>query len=82
MSRLSSKLALDALTVTGKTLGENLQAFRPINPLADQSVISTLITRILEGEGLKLFTIVDGYTLFALRCNVKSVFGKYADKSS
>ena len=35
-----------------------------------------------RGGVKKLFTIVDGYTLFALRCNVKSVFGKYADKSS
>src|SRR5512136_2986358 len=42
MSRLSSRLSLDALTVTGKRLSENLAAFRPVNPLANASVIATL----------------------------------------
>jgi len=54
MSRLSSKLALDALTVTGKTLGENLQAFRPINPLANQSVISTLNSPVHAQGGIAI----------------------------
>jgi dihydroxy-acid dehydratase len=42
MSRLASLLSLDALTVTGKKLGENLDAFRPVNPLTNVAVIATL----------------------------------------
>jgi dihydroxy-acid dehydratase len=42
MSRLRSRLSLDALTVTGKELGENLDAFKLINPKANASVIATL----------------------------------------
>jgi dihydroxy-acid dehydratase len=42
MNRLASLLSLDALTVTGKRLGENLDAFRPINPLTNTAVIATL----------------------------------------
>ncbi len=42
MSRLQSKLNLDALTVTGKSMGENLDLFRPVNPEANAHVIATL----------------------------------------
>src|SRR5512136_240248 len=42
MSRLAPMLSLDVLTVTGKRLSENLAAFRPVNPLANASVIATL----------------------------------------
>ena len=42
MSRLASLLSLDALTVTGKKLRENLDAFRPVNPLTNVAVIATL----------------------------------------
>ena len=42
MSRLASLLSLDALTVTGKKLRENLDAFRPVNPLTNAAVIATL----------------------------------------
>ncbi|MDQ1260945.1 MAG: dihydroxy-acid dehydratase [Euryarchaeota archaeon] len=42
MDRLASMLSLDALTVTGKKLGENLDAFRPVNPLTNTAVIATL----------------------------------------
>ena len=42
MNRLASLLSLDALTVTGKKLGENLDAFRPVNPLTNAAVIATL----------------------------------------
>ena len=42
MSRLASRLSLDVLTVTGKKLGENLAAFRPVNPLTNEAVIATL----------------------------------------
>jgi len=41
MSRLASRLSLDTLTVTGKKLGENLDAFRPINPQTNAAVIAT-----------------------------------------
>ncbi len=42
MNRLGPRLSLDALTVTGKKLGENLDAFRPINPQTNTAVIATL----------------------------------------
>ena len=42
MSRLASLLSLGALTVTGKILRENLDAFRPVNPLTNAAVIATL----------------------------------------
>jgi len=42
MSRLASLLSLDALTVTGKKLCENLDAFWPVNPRTNAAVIATL----------------------------------------
>jgi dihydroxy-acid dehydratase len=42
MNRLASLLSLDALTVTGKKLGENLDAFRPVNPQTNAAVIATI----------------------------------------
>ncbi len=42
MNRLRSLLSLDALTVTGKKLGENLDAFKPINPETNRAVVATL----------------------------------------
>jgi dihydroxy-acid dehydratase len=42
MSRLASLLSLDALTVTGKKMGENLDAFKPVNPLTNAAIIATL----------------------------------------
>jgi dihydroxy-acid dehydratase len=42
MNRLRTLLSLDALTVTGKKLGENLDAFRPLNPKTNKAVIATL----------------------------------------
>jgi dihydroxy-acid dehydratase len=42
MNRLGSRLHLDALTVTGKKLGENLDAFRPVNPKTNKAVIATI----------------------------------------
>lgn len=41
-SRLAPKLNLDVLTVTGRTLGEDLAEFKPINPEANARVIATL----------------------------------------
>ncbi|MBC7079540.1 MAG: dihydroxy-acid dehydratase [Methanothrix sp.] len=42
MQRLSSKLDLSVLTVTGKTLGAVLAGFKPVNPKANAEVIATL----------------------------------------
>ncbi|MDH7597255.1 MAG: dihydroxy-acid dehydratase [Methanothrix sp.] len=42
MQRLSSRLDLSVLTVTGKTLGAVLAEFRPVNPLTNAEVIATL----------------------------------------
>ena len=42
MNRLASRLSLGALTVTGKKLGENLESFRPVNPLTNAAVIATI----------------------------------------
>ncbi|OYV12585.1 MAG: dihydroxy-acid dehydratase [Methanosaeta sp. NSM2] len=50
MSRLSTMLSLDALTVTGKKLGENLQAFRPVNTQTNMAVISPLESPV-HGQG-------------------------------
>lgn len=50
MSRLSPLLSLDALTVTGKKLRENLQAFRPVNPQTNKAVISPLESPV-HGQG-------------------------------
>lgn len=54
MSRLAPMLSLDALTVTGKTLGENLEAFRTINPLANKAVISTLESPVHPQGGIAI----------------------------
>jgi len=50
MSTLRSRLALDALTVTGQRVGENLDAFKLINPLTNSRVIST-INKPVHAEG-------------------------------
>lgn len=42
MSRLSEKLNLDVITVTSRTMGEELREFRPTNPKANAQVIATL----------------------------------------
>jgi len=42
MQRLSSKLDLSVLTVTGKTLGAVLAGFKPVNPKENAEVIATL----------------------------------------
>jgi dihydroxy-acid dehydratase len=40
MSKLASRLSLDELTVSGKTLGEEIAAFRPVNPKTNAQVIA------------------------------------------
>ena len=42
MSILASKLNLDALTVSGKTLGEEIATFKPVNPKTNAEVIASL----------------------------------------
>lgn len=42
MQRISPKLDLSVLTVTGKTLGAVLAEFKPVNPKANAEVIATL----------------------------------------
>jgi dihydroxy-acid dehydratase len=54
MSRLRSLLSLDVLTVTGKKLGENLDAFKIINPKANASIIATLGTPIHPEGGIAI----------------------------
>lgn len=54
MSRLASMLSLDVLTVTGKKLGENLDAFRPVNPLANAFVIATLEAPVHAQGGIAI----------------------------
>ncbi len=54
MSRLRSKLNLDVLTVTGKSMGENLDAFRPVNPEANARVIATLDAPVHPEGGIAI----------------------------
>jgi len=54
MNRLASLLSLDALTVTGKKLGENLDAFRPVNPLTNAAVIATLEAPVHAQGGIAI----------------------------
>ena len=54
MSRLASLLSLDALTVTGKKLGENLGAFRPVNPLTNAAVIANLEAPVHAQGGIAI----------------------------
>jgi dihydroxy-acid dehydratase len=54
MSRLRSKLNLDVLTVTGRSMGENLDAFRPVNPEANARVIATLEAPVHPEGGIAI----------------------------
>ncbi len=54
MSRLRSRLNLDALTVTGRSLGLELDAFRPINPETNARVIATLETPVHPEGGIAI----------------------------
>jgi len=54
MNRLSAFLNLDALTVTGKKLGENLQASKIINPQANAAVIATLQSPVHTQGGIAI----------------------------
>lgn len=52
MSRLGPLLHLDALTVTGRKLGENLAAFSPVNPETNRAVIATLDAPVHDQGGI------------------------------
>ncbi|MDM7935795.1 MAG: dihydroxy-acid dehydratase, partial [Methanothrix sp.] len=54
MRRLSSRLHLDALTATGRTLKENLEAFKIVNPEAFSRVISPLDAPVHPEGGIAI----------------------------
>ncbi len=54
MSRLADKLDLNAMTVTAKSLGENLAAFRPVNPKANEQVIASPSAPVHEQGGIAI----------------------------
>ncbi len=53
-TRLRSMLHLDAMTVTGKTLKENLEAFRAVNPEAFARVIATVDAPVHPEGGIAI----------------------------
>jgi dihydroxy-acid dehydratase len=54
LSRLKSKLNLDAMTVTGRTLGQEIADFHPINPEANAKVIATLDSPVHPEGGIAI----------------------------
>lgn len=54
MQRLSSKLNLSVLTVTGRTLGAVLAEFRPVNPRTNAEVIATLENPVHPEGGIAI----------------------------
>jgi dihydroxy-acid dehydratase len=54
LSRLKSKLNLDAMTVTGRTLGQEIAEFHPINPKANAKVIATLDSPVHQEGGIAI----------------------------
>ncbi len=54
MKRLKSSLTLDALTVTGRTMGEEIAEFNPINPKAYDEVIATLESPVRAEGGIAI----------------------------
>ncbi len=54
LQRLTSKLNLDVLTVTGRTLGEEIAAFKPVNPEANSKVIATLDSPVHPEGGIAI----------------------------
>jgi dihydroxy-acid dehydratase len=54
MSRLSSRLHLDAMTVTGRTIGEEIADFRPANPKTNAEVIATLESPVHAEGGIAI----------------------------
>ena len=54
MSALRSRLDLDALTVTGKKLGQSLDSFKVINPLANSQVIAPISSPVHAEGGIAI----------------------------
>lgn len=54
LSRLKPKLNLDAMTVTCRTLGQEIADFRPINPEANAKVIATLTSPVHPEGGIAI----------------------------
>ena len=54
LSRLKSKLNLDAMTVTGRTLGQEIADFHPINPKTNAKVIATLDSPVHPEGGIAI----------------------------
>jgi dihydroxy-acid dehydratase len=54
MSALRSLLDLDALTVTGKRLGQSLDSFKVINPLANSQVIAPISSPVHTEGGIAI----------------------------
>lgn len=54
LSRLKSKLNLDAMTVTGRTLGQEIADFHPINPKANTEVVATLDSPVHPEGGIAI----------------------------
>lgn len=54
MNRLKSKLNLDAMTVTGRTMGDEIAKFSPINPKAYEEVIATLDSPVHSEGGIAI----------------------------
>jgi dihydroxy-acid dehydratase len=54
LSRLKSKLNLDAMTVAGCTLGEEIAEFCPANPQANAKVIATLDSPVHPEGGIAI----------------------------
>ncbi|MCC7577071.1 MAG: dihydroxy-acid dehydratase [Methanomethylovorans sp.] len=52
VQKLSTKMHLDQLTVTGKTVGENLESFVVLNPKMNAQVIKTLDSPFHEEGGI------------------------------
>jgi dihydroxy-acid dehydratase len=52
LSRLRSRLNLDALSVTGRSLGEELADFRPANPEANAKIVATLESPVHAEGGI------------------------------
>jgi dihydroxy-acid dehydratase len=54
LARLKSKLNLDAMTVTGRTLGQEIADFIPINPEANSKVVATLESPVHPEGGIAI----------------------------
>ncbi len=54
MKRLESKLNLDVLTVTGRTLGEEIADFKPANPETYDKVVTTLDNPVHPEGGIAI----------------------------